>query len=285
MSRLERPIHSRSSRIHWRLALPALGLALAAALHAQAGTVPDTPRQSSIVHQAGKDDAYALVSAADKGMSVTGDGTDWQSLAQVRRTVGGDFLWFRDDGKAWYVQDPAVLAKVRAAWAPVNRLGDQMNEYGKEMTQHGKAMDGLGKDMSQAAAGMRLDQDRMQALQRSMNALGSEMGRLGAQMAEAGDVERNRLAGQMAHLSTKMDALTVQMRAASQPAAGRAAGQSMQDVGQRMDDAGKPMDALGKKMDALGKRMQAESAATDKTVRALIRDAMARGLARPAPQG
>jgi hypothetical protein len=210
MSPIEHPHHARSARLHRKLALPAIGLALAAALHAQAATVPDTPRQ---------DNAYALVSAADKGMSVTGDGTDWKSLAQVRRSVGGDFLWFRDGGKSWYVQDPAVLAKVRAAWEPVNRLGEQMNEYGKEMTRQGQAMDALGKNMSQAAAGVSPDQERMA------------------------------------------------------------------DIGHRMDDAGKPMDALGKKMDGLGKRMQAESAATDKTVRALIRDAMARGLARPAPQG
>jgi hypothetical protein len=43
------------------------------------------------------------------------------------------------------------------------------------------------------------------------------------------------------------------------------------------------MDALGKKMDVLGKQMEQESKAAEKTVRGLIRDALARGLAQPAP--
>jgi hypothetical protein len=59
----------------------------------------------------------------------------------------------------------------------------------------------------------------------------------------------------------------------------------MDEIGRRMDDAGKPMDALGKQMDALGQQMEREGERANAAVRALIRDAMARGLARPAPQG
>jgi hypothetical protein len=44
------------------------------------------------------------------------------------------------------------------------------------------------------------------------------------------------------------------------------------------------MHELGKKMHALGKDMERESHAADTTVRALIHDAVARGLAHPAPQ-
>jgi hypothetical protein len=51
-----------------------------------------------------------------------------------------------------------------------------------------------------------------------------------------------------------------------------------------MDDAGKPMDSIGRQMKTLGSQMKQESETADKTVRALIRDAMARGLARPASQ-
>jgi hypothetical protein len=51
-----------------------------------------------------------------------------------------------------------------------------------------------------------------------------------------------------------------------------------------MNEAGKPMDELGKKMDVLGKQMDRESKTAEKTMRGLIRDAMARGLARQAPE-
>lgn len=54
-------------------------------------------------------------------------------------------------------------------------------------------------------------------------------------------------------------------------------------IGKLMEEAGKPMDALGKKMDALGKQMEQQNHAADEVVRGLIRDAMAKGLAQPAP--
>jgi hypothetical protein len=50
-----------------------------------------------------------------------------------------------------------------------------------------------------------------------------------------------------------------------------------------MEEAGKPMHVLGEQMGMLGKEMERESKVADKTVRALIRDARAKGLARPAP--
>jgi hypothetical protein len=50
----------------------------------------------------------------------------------------------------------------------------------------------------------------------------------------------------------------------------------MDEIGKRMNEAGKPMDELGKKMEALGKQMEQESDAADRTVRGLIRDALAR---------
>ncbi|MDB5749232.1 MAG: hypothetical protein JWP72_4080 [Massilia sp.] len=58
----------------------------------------------------------------------------------------------------------------------------------------------------------------------------------------------------------------------------------MEAIGKQMEDAGKPMEALGKKMEALGERMEAEHALADRTVRGIIKDAVASGLARPAPR-
>ena len=81
-----------------------------------------------------------------------------------------------------------------------------------------------------------------------------------------------------------MNALGEQIRAATEDdLQRREAHAGMQDIGRRMKEAGKPMDALGKKMDVLGKQMDQESRAADQTMRGLIRDAMARGLAQPAP--
>jgi beta-lactamase regulating signal transducer with metallopeptidase domain/predicted nucleic acid-binding Zn-ribbon protein len=230
------------------------------------------------------EDAFALVSGTEQNLSVSGNAGNWTDIREIRRGVDGEFLWFRDGGKSYVVQDREVLARAHAAYEPIERLGKQMDGYGKQMDQHGKAMDALGKEMSKAAAGIRPDEARIHALEREMNDLGRQMGQLGAQMGQARDEERKPLEARMARLSERMNELGKQMREASEPAGQRAAQQSMDEIGRRMKEAGKPMDALGKQMEVLGKQMEQEGEKANTTVRALIREAQAKGLARPVPQ-
>lgn len=289
MSRIKRLVRPHAEPLNWKLALPALGLALTAAIHAHAGTTPAAApaQQKSTVHvtqQDSREAPYALVGEGDDGFNMTGNSADWPSIKQLKRSIKGEFLWFRDGGKTWIVQDRDTLAKAHAAWEPVNRLGEQMDAYGKEMDTHGKAMEAIGKEMEQAAAGMQPDEARVRELERKMNELGRQMSGLGQQIGKAGsDSERDRLNDKMNTLGRQMNALGEQMRAAHESEGQRRAQASMDAAGKRMNEAGKPMDALGKKMDALGKQMDQEGKAADKTMRSLIRDAMARGLAQPAP--
>jgi hypothetical protein len=275
--------------LSWKLALPALGLALTAAIHAHAGTAPPAPavQAKPAVHvnlREERGESYALVGEGDEGFDMTGNSADWSSIKRLKRSIKGEFLWFRDGGKSWIVQDPDTLAKAHAAWAPVNQLGKQMDAYGKEMDKHGKVMESLGKDMEQAAGGMQVDEPRVRELERKMNELGRQMSSLGQQIGKAGsDSERDRLTDKMNGLSRQMNELGEQMRAAHESAAQRQARASMDEVGKRMNEAGKPMDELGKKMDVLGKQMDRESKTADKAMRGLIRDAMAKGLAQQAP--
>ncbi len=219
---------SRITRL--KAALPILGLAACAAF---SSAVPSAfaAGERAVVHS-GQDagerkDSYALVRQGESGSSMHTHSGDRKSIEAVRRSIDGDFLWFRDGGKAYVVQDREVLAKVDAAWAPLNRLGERMDGYGRQMDEHGKRMAALGKQMDEAAASL---------------VRGRETDRK-TQGAEA----------------------------------------SMEEIGKRMNEAGKPMDALGKQMNLLGKQMERESRTADKAVRALIREAMAKGLASPAP--
>jgi hypothetical protein len=296
MSRIKRLVRPQaeplSSSINWKLALPALGLALTAAIHAHAGTGADAAaapaaQSKTVTHQiaaqSSREDAYALVGEGDEGFNMTGNSADWSSIKQLKRSIKGEFLWFRDGGKSWIVQDADTMARARAAWAPVNKLGEQMNAYGQEMNKHGEVMNALGKEMNQAAGAMQVDEPRIRELERKMNELGREMSSLGQQIGRAPGGERERLQDRMSKLGQQMTALGEQMRLVQDGDAQRRARASMDSVGKRMNEAGKPMDALGKKMDVLGKQMELESKAADKTVRGIIRDAMSRGLAQQAP--
>jgi hypothetical protein len=293
MSRIKRLVRPQTETLtgslSWKLALPALGLALTAAIHAHAGTTPAAPaaQAKSTTHitlREERGESYALVGEGDEGFNMTGNSADWSSIKQLKRSIKGEFLWFRDGGKSWIVQDPDTLAKAHAAWAPVDQLGKQMDAYGKEMDKHGKVMESLGKEMEQAAGGMQVDLPRVRELERKMNELGRQMSSVGQQIGKAGsDSERDRLNDKMNGLGRQMNELGEQMRAAHESEGQRRARASMDEVGKRMNEAGKPMDELGKQMDVLGKQMDRESKTADKTMRGLIRDAMAKGLAQQAP--
>jgi beta-lactamase regulating signal transducer with metallopeptidase domain/predicted nucleic acid-binding Zn-ribbon protein len=285
MSRIKRLVRPQSETLNWKLALPALALALTAAIHAHAGTQPASPKSDvHITLREERGDAYALVGEGEDGFKMTGNSADWSSIKQLKRSIKGEFLWFRDGGKTWIVQDRDTLAKAHAAYAPLDRLGQQMEVQGKEMEKHGKVMESLGKEMEQAAAGMQVDQPRVRELERKMNELSRQMSSLGQQIGSAqSDKERDRLNEQMNKLGRQMNELGEQMRAAHESEGQRRARASMDEVGKRMNEAGKPMDELGKKMDVLGKQMDRESKVADKAMRGIIRDAMAKGLAQQAP--
>ena len=168
------------------------------------------------IHQNEGGEPYALVRPGGRGTMRTGSRFGDADLESIQRSVQGEFLWFRKDGKEYIVQDPATLERVRQAWAPMEKTGAEMEKHGAEMGRHGGAMGSLGSDMALAA------------------------------------VTLNR---------AKMEA-----------------------IGKKMEEAGKPMEEIGKKMEVLGKRMEAEQAVADRATRGIINEAVAGGLAKPAPR-
>lgn len=290
MTGIARPIPTAPRRLNWKLALPIIGLVAGVAFYARAQAAPSDaqPQQAGATNtrmtgHLDRDHAYALVRETVHGTNMSGDSADWNDIEAAKRSIKGEFLWFRHDGKAWVVQDPELLARANAVWAPLDRLGEQMDGYGKQMDQHGKQMEALGKEMAAAAAKVEPDKRRTRQFEHEMRELGRQMQRLGDKMEDADGAERARLQGQMQQLSEKMNAMSRQIEREIADSVGRDIDAAMQDTGHRMHEASKPMDALGKQMGALGKQMERESHAADRAVRALIREALAKGLAHPAP--
>ncbi|MFC0133671.1 peptidase M56 [Massilia eurypsychrophila] len=297
MNRIKRLVRPESEPLHWKMALPILGLACACAAfyaNAQPSPSPQPRTEKTISVRGGTEQAYALVRPGERGTQGSGSSSDWKAIAAAKRAIPGQFLWFRDAGKAYVVSDPAVLAKVVDAWAPVERLGDEMDVFGREMEQHGKVMESLGRQMEregrqaeQAGRGQRRHSERaVEALGRDQERLGRQMEKLGRDMERADSAQRETLNRKMDELGKQMRMLGRQMEQQSDALSREEARQTnapMAELGRQMEDAGKPMDSLGKKMDVLGKQIDAEARVAERTMRALIRDAMAKGLAAPAP--
>ena len=239
-------------------------------------------------------EGFAIVRRGDGARTFNGSGGDWDDIEQAKRSIDGEFIWFRRGGETYVIQDPAVIAKANAAWEPVERLGKQMSVHGDEMAKHGKVMEKLGKEMAAASQKMALSQvdhakfqSRIADLASKQAAIALQIARKSTGSAMADGADRAAADREIARLEAQSDQIEDKIEAESkafEKAAERIAETQMDQIGKQMDLAGRPMDELGKKMDALGERMETEGAAAESAMRALIDDAFTRGLARPAPR-
>ncbi|MDY0977779.1 hypothetical protein SOM61_22710 [Massilia sp. CFBP9012] len=275
---------SRTASPHWKLALPLLGLAAMAAFAVPTQAAADGKARA--VRVAAADEPYALVRDTSGSFDISGSSDDWDDVRAAQRAIDGEFIWFREGGRSYVIQDPETIKRARAAWAPLDRLGELMKVHGKEMEKHGKKMEVLGRDMERAAAkpaNMPSERD-MREVDDGMQALSKHMDLLSRQMAAArDDAERRIIQQKMAETGKRMSDAGERIGEAYNGPQARQQRASMEDIGRQMEIANQPMEKLGKRMGELGKEMERESKAADKTVRALIKDARMKGLAKPVP--
>ena len=307
MSRIEHLVRPGLRRNGGRIAFPLIGLAtacLAFYAHAQikgeqsAGirTVQTTSHGNRVhLHESGKGGAsYALIRGGRDGYTMSGSSDDMDDIEAARRSLGGDFLWFRKGSQAFVVVDPATVDRAANAWVETDKLGTRMEALGNEMEVHGQKMEVLGKQMEQLSEvhsdnpAMEKAAARMEDLGRQQEALASKQAKLAATMVRSDGAQRDKLSREMDALSRQQDALSQQMDAQSDVMDAESKRmekqqEPMEALGRQMEEAGKPMEALGHKMDALGEQMDQLSEQAERETLKLIDDAVARGLAKPAP--
>lgn len=238
---------------------------------------------------------YALVRKDREGFSMSGDLADVDDIRAARSRIDGDFLWFRRDGKAWIVRDPATLARVRDAWAETDALTQQMNGLEARMRPHAERMEALAARMEEQGARNEFESPEakaaiaaLEARSQKMEALAERQVAMAARMQAAQEAEQRQLAREQEALSRQQEALSREMQehGAVLEAMGermKAQHAPMEALGREMEAAGKPMEAIGKDMEALGKRIEREANVADGEVRKLIDEAWRSGHAQPAP--
>jgi hypothetical protein len=243
---------------------------------------PHTSSHSETTMSYRTGEPFALVRPGHAGINGSSSRDDWKQLEKAKRNLSGEFLWFRQNGQGYVVRDPATVGQVARAWAPVDKLSEEMQVYSTQMEQHGRKMEGLGRQMEQQARGANGPFERnMERMSAEQDRMGNEMNRLAQQMAGADTARRAQLQAQMQELGRRMGENGTQMGHESAQMAARQ--QPMDATGDAMKEAGKPMEALGKTMEALGKRIEAAAKVSEQETRLAIRDAVSKGLAQPAP--
>jgi beta-lactamase regulating signal transducer with metallopeptidase domain len=259
----------------------------------------DSKSSSTTSHNNGKKfhQSYAMVTDGKKGFMISGSTDDIGAVEKARKKLRGDFLWFRRDGKAFIVQDPAVIAEVKSAWKDSNKISAEMDTLGAKMEVHSKVMSGISEKMQAVSGGGQSQSKSMEKISKDMELIGSQqeaIGRrieaIGEQMVDAKtDSERKALDQKMQLQSAKMVPLAGKMQSLDKLMALQSSqlDQSLQPLdalSKEMDMAAKPMEPLSKQMDVLGKKLEALTKVADEKVVRIIDDTVNNGQAIPDDQ-
>ena len=324
MSRIKRLVRPElpAKAFSWKLTLPLLGLSSACAvLVAQATALNVAPSTLTEMSNTAPVAAHvaASVSAPDKATRkqlrealnempmalvngdkdghyyMSGSSKDRKEIERLKQDRGGEFLWFKEEGKSYLIQDAKTLEQVHAAFKPVNELSVLMEEQGKKMEVQGQVMEAIGKEMEAVQIDeVKIDravEAQMKALEKKMQAFEKKIEAAAERMANAKDkVERDQAQKELHQIQTSMKGVASQMQAKSESMQidGEALAKALeplQALSAKMEEAGKPMEALGKKMELLGAEMELATVQAQKKVKEIIQAAKKEGVVMPIPKG
>jgi beta-lactamase regulating signal transducer with metallopeptidase domain len=173
-------------------------------------------------------DSYALITGPGDRLTFSGD---WNpdtraEIDKARKLAHGEFLWFKQNGKPYLLDDPAVVAQIEAMYKPMEALGKQQEELGRKQKELGKQMEEVGRKMREATlptpdmskeiddlekqmAKLRLMQGKTMTTEEwaeMESKLGNLQGKLGAIQGEIG-AEQGAFGGEMGKLGGQMGEL------------------------------------------------------------------------------
>lgn len=313
MSRIQsllRP-QPRASRTVVMIAAAGLVLAcagiLAYAQSAQMSTVPAIvapkvaagalPAASAVAATSRPDPigTYALVDGDSDRLSMSGSTEEIDAIRAAQSRIDGDFLWFRRDGQAYVLRDPATLHRVRATWATGERRDDEMEALSAQMQARADEIEAISRriDTTAAAHGqspaMRNAVDAMHRLAERQGTLAQQQAKLATAMVAdpADEVAMAKAESRIDALDAQMEALDAEMESlesvieveSEKIEAGLAPLAALEE---QIEVATAPLEALGTKLQRLGSEQEADMARIDREVRSIVDEAVAKGLATPA---
>lgn len=222
---------------------------------------------------------------------MSGDRRDRKIVEKLKRDNGGEFLWFREDGKSYIIKDAKLLSQVREAQAPMEAVGAEMEAQGKKMEAQGKVMEEIGKQMEAVEVKNekydRAFDQQISAYEKKMEALGRKMEVLAERMASNRNDETNRKKMESLHaemqemskkLQEKMSKLQIDQDALQKSL------EPLKHLSVKMEDASKPMEEMGEQMGRLGEKMELLQSDFQKKVKEIIQSAKKNGLVNPVPE-
>jgi beta-lactamase regulating signal transducer with metallopeptidase domain len=210
-------------------------------------------------------DSYVLVTSPNDHMTFSGDwnqGTQAE-IEKARRQTNGKFLWFKRNGKPYFVDDPVIVGQIEAMYQPIEALGKQQEELGRQQEAFGKQQEELSRKMEEAGT--------------PTPEMRKEMADLGKQIAELEGMQKNaKTAEDRADLEGKQGSLEGRMGAIEGELGAKEGA-----FGEEMGKLGGLQGELGAQQGKLGAEQGRLAAEADLKIKAMIDAAFRDGKARP----
>ncbi len=94
---------------------------------------------------------YALVEGPERLGYLNGGSDDVSTVNALKQTIAGDFLWLRQAGRTWVVDDPVLLAPLRGRSAPLQRLMAEVVANNRILARMGNGPVPPGTPMEEAS--------------------------------------------------------------------------------------------------------------------------------------
>ncbi|HYO57490.1 M56 family metallopeptidase [Archangium sp.] len=211
--------------------------------------------------------AYVLVRAHNSTM-MSGSMRDLRRARSLAGDGNQPFLYLRRDEQEYLIRDAATLKAIEDAFEPQGDLGKKQEEIGKLQAEIGLKQAEIGE--KQAELGLKQAE------------VGEKMGALGRKQAELAlaQIRQEKKDGkespeferQEEQLEREQESLDEQMEALSR---------QMEEYGRQMETLSQPMEEYGRQMEKYGRQMEAHGRRAEKKVRALLDNAVRKGLAEP----
>ena len=236
--------------------------------------VPDTTYVLALVRQgaviANSNGNYYSIDSESYGI-VRGNGEHVQfsgdlhsaDIDKIRKMAHGDFLWFRRDGKYYFVDDQATMSQIEAMYKPIDELGKQQEELGRKQEELGRQQEALGRQQEQASVPTPDMTKEMAEINASMAKLQAKMGKTITQ-SELADLQ-----GKLGDLQGRLGDLQGQV------------GDKQGELGEQQGKLGDAQGKLGDEQGRLGEEQGRLSMEADRKVKAIIDQSMQNGKAHP----
>jgi beta-lactamase regulating signal transducer with metallopeptidase domain len=221
---------------------------------------PPAPRPGQWIYPESDEDVMIFYGKEMSGTGIYRD-SDLKHLRALRDASKADIVWFRRNGKAYIIRDAATVQQAKAIWAPQEAQIDKLME---ELHRQQGTLSAQQEELSRLMEQVRVPVPDLTAELQKLQAQLDQLHKHGATQEELGEVQSalGDLQGKLGEIQGKV-------------------GEQQGALGAKQGELGELQGKLGEQQGKLGEQQARLAEEASRKMKALLDNALARGLAQP----